>query len=299
MLAKLWELSFHVELWNVGFTTKSVAQVLHDSQIESCSVTWCKPHSPGDFVADPFAYTYEGKQHVLVEDYVQGRGRICEVMRPAAASQLELAVEIEPPYHLSYPCIFEEAGEVYCVPEAFQSGKASLYRRTPSGWELVRTLLDGLPVVDPTLFKHEGLYWLLYTLQDDGAWGSLKLYASYTDRLDGDWKPHPLNPLKCDIGSSRPAGSPLLVDGQLYRPSQDCSETYGGAVVMNRIVKLSPTEFEEVAAARIEPPKGGPYPAGLHTINAVGTGSVIDGKRFALDWFAWRKNSYLLRQMFK
>ena len=74
-------------------------------------------------------------------------------------------------------------------------------------------MIDGLPIVDPTLFKHEGRYWLLFTLQDDGAWGNQKLYAYHAPALDAPWVPHALNPVKCDIGATRPAGNVLSAAG--------------------------------------------------------------------------------------
>lgn len=300
MVAKLWELLFHVETWNVGFTSRTVDQIVRAGRVDPETVVWCKAHARGRFVADPFAYVENGREHVLVEDLDdRGRGRIATVVPPHGPDRLELAVDIEHPYHMSYPCTFVDDGAVYCVPETYQARRVSLYRRAGGTWKLVRTLLEGLPAVDPTLFKHEGRYWLFFTLQDDGAFGNLRLYAHHAESLLGDWRPHALNPLKCDIGSSRPAGAPHVVDGALLRPAQDCSATYGGAVVMNRIVKLSPTEFEEVAACRIEPIRPGPYPDGLHTINAMQSGSVIDSKRFAFHPLAWRHNRGRLHEIFK
>ncbi len=286
---KLWELLFHVEIWNVGFSSKSVEDILRDARVDGAGVTWCKPHKPGHFIADPFAYVHRGETRVLVEDYDQVKGKICSIVA-GGGHELDLAVDFEFPYHLSYPCIFEEGGETYCVPEAYQSNGASLYRRTDAGWSLVRLLIDGLPIVDPTLFKHDGRYWLMFTLQNDGAWGNQKLYAYHAPALDGPWVAHVLNPVKCDIGATRPAGNVFTAQGRVFRPSQDCSSTYGGAVVINEIVRLSPTEFEEREAARIDPIAGGPYPDGLHTLNVMGDSCVFDSKKFAFDWFAWRKN---------
>lgn len=292
-LDKLWELLFHVEIWNVGFSAESVGQILRDARVDANGVTWCKPHKPGHFIADPFAYVEDGRARVLVEDYDQIKGKISRLEddgHAGSSAEVALAVEFEFPYHLSYPCIFQEDGVTYCVLEAYQSNRASLYRRSEQGWTLVRHLIDGLPIVDPTLFKHQGRYWLLFTLQNDGAWGNQKLYAYHAPALDADWVPHALNPVKCDIGATRPAGNVFAVDGRLYRPSQDCSTTYGGAVVINEIVALSATQFEERPAARVEPISGGPYPDGFHTLNAMGERAVFDSKRFEFDWLAWRKN---------
>jgi hypothetical protein len=287
---KLWELLFHMEIWNVGFSGKSVERVLRDACVDDLDVTWCQPHKPRHFIADPFPYVHRGRPRVLVEDYDQAKGKICSIDPERGGPALDLAIDLEFPYHLSYPCIFEEAGNTYCIPEAYQSNRVSLYQRTEQGWCLVRHLIEGLPVVDPTLFKHEGLYWLLFTLQNDGAWGNQKLYAYHAPSLDAPWVPHPLNPVKCDIGATRPAGNVFSCEGALFRPSQDCSRTYGGAVVINQIVTLSQLAFEERVAARIEPIADGPYPHGLHTLNAMGDRTVFDSKKFAFDWLAWRKN---------
>jgi hypothetical protein len=62
------------------------------------------------------------------------------------------------------------------------------------------------------------------------------------------------------------------------RPAQDCTKTYGGAVVVNRIVTLSETQYEEVPVRRIEPIA--PYRQGLHTLCPAGPYTLIDGKRW-------------------
>jgi hypothetical protein len=298
-LDKLWELLFHVEIWNVGFAGASVEQILHEARVDAPGVIWCKPHKPGHFIADPFPYVHQGRPRVLVEDYDQVKGRICSIDPANGHAALELAVDFDLPFHLSYPCIFEEEGQTFCIPEAYQSKRASLYRRTEQGWSLVRHLIEGLPIIDPTLFKHEGRYWLLFTLQNDGAWGNQKLYAYHAPSLAAPWEPHPFNPVKCDIGATRPAGNVFSANGRLFRPSQDCSTTYGSAVVINEILALSPTAFEEREAARIEPIAGGPYPDGLHTLNAMGAHSVFDSKKFSFYWLAWRTNYTRLHEVLR
>ncbi|GAG66909.1 unnamed protein product, partial [marine sediment metagenome] len=91
------------------------------------------------------------------------------------------------------------------------------------------------------------------------------------------WKPHASNPIKVDVRSARPAGNPFYHNGNFYRPSQDCSEIYGGKIVLNRITRLSPTEFKEEKVNVIGPYKNSPYPDGIHTISSVGDMTIIDG----------------------
>jgi hypothetical protein len=308
---KLGQLLFHADVWNVGVTAgeHGVERILRDGALDAHAITWCPPHARGRFIADPFAFTDDGGQpHLLVEDYDHsGKGRICQLRPPpAGGARLELTAALETEHHLSYPCVFaqsddddDDGGTLYCVPESYQANGALLYRRDDGGaWQFVRRLLDGLPVVDPTLFRHDGRYWLLFTLQDDGAYGNLKLHGYHAGSLDGAWQPHALNPLKCDITSARPAGAPFVAGGQLHRPSMDCAATYGAAVVINRVDRLSPTEFEETAVARIAPAPDGPYPAGLHTLNRMGSAAVVDGKRLVFDPFAWRHNWRRLHEVF-
>ena len=300
LVRKAWELLFHFEVWNVGFSSDRVEEIVRRGQIDQSGITWCRRHRPGSFIADPFGYGRDGEEQILVEEYDEGgKGRICRLERPRPGHPLELEVEIEEPFHMSYPLVFREGDQLYCIPETYQANGARLYQLRQGRWTPLCTIVEGLPIVDPTLFRHDNRYWLLCTLQNDGAWGNLKLHGYYSDSLASDWKPHPLNPLKCDIGSCRPAGRPVEIDGVLYRPSQDCSETYGGALVINRVERLTPTEFRESVAATIRPLASGPYPHGLHTINGLAEGTVIDGKKFTFDLGAWRVNRSRLHEVFK
>ena len=68
-------------------------------------------------------------------------------------------------------------------------------------------------------------------------------------------------------------------------------------MVINRVTKMSETEFEEEQAAFIEPTADCPYPNGLHTLSAVGDKTVVDGK-----FHTFNKNAFkhaLLRNLVK
>jgi hypothetical protein len=75
-----------------------------------------------------------------------------------------------------------------------------------------------------------------------------------------------------------------MYSGHLYRPAQDCSKKYGGAVVLNRVTKLTPSEFQEEQASIIAPYKNSPFPDGIHTTSSVGEYTLIDGKRRILNF---------------
>ena len=102
----------------------------------------------------------------------------------------------------------------------------------------------------------------------------------YAREIFGPYTAHQANPVKTDIRSSRPAGTPFYHNGYLYRPAQDCSVTYGGSIIINKINKLSPHEFDESVVKIIEPFKDTIYNKGIHTIAYAGDYTLVDGKRF-------------------
>lgn len=287
-------LLFHLEIWNVGIAEGCLADIIKKQTIKN--VKWVHPHKKRHFIADPFALNIGESCVVMVEDYAYSqRGKIAYFTLPEGFGRLNLIPAFERFEHMSYPYIFEDNGVRYCIPEVYQAKQVLIYRENGQNWDLKGSVLGGLPVIDPTLFKHNGHYWIFCTLQNDGLSGNQKLFAYYNDKMDGVWQAHALNPLKCDVGSCRPAGKPFVNDGKFYRPAQDCSETYGGAVVINQVTKLSPTEFEEEFVTRINPITDSPYSEGLHTVNELDGKIIIDGKRNVFDLFAWRWNYKHLR----
>lgn len=280
---------FQYDMWNVGLVHRTIAQIKSDGQISG--VQWLPSAGHYRYLADPFALRNGDGIAMFVEDFDYRRsyrGRIgrCDVsatgVDAGAAHSLKIEDVIEAEHHLSYPFLFSVSGEVYCIPESFEARRCDLYRII-GGQQAVfeATLLEGIAFVDPTVFRYDDRWWLFFTDFDRGS--ELDLFAYYADELRGDWRPHHLNPLKCDVSSSRPAGSPFLSDGVWYRPAQDCSVTYGGAVVLNRLIELSPTRFREEVVGRIAPEAPGRYPDGFHTITQIGDVCVVDGKKIVTD----------------
>lgn len=196
---------------------------------------------------------------------------------------MALGTVIEEPVHLSYPCLVQSQGQIYCVPEQAESKSIILYRAIdfPLRWERLCPLLSGIEAVDSTLFQHGGYWWLAYTDASIDRNGRLMLW--YASALTGPWLPHALNPVKIDPRCSRGAGPPFEYRGALIRPSQDCSVTYGAKIVFNRIITLTPDLFREEVIGELRPDPAGPYSRGLHTIAYDGSVAIVDGMRSLLD----------------
>jgi hypothetical protein len=273
---------FLLEYWNIGISEMPIDQIVAAGR--PSAVRWLPPPSALHYHADPFVLCAR-PEVILVEEYSHalGQGWISWISLAANGNGPRRIEVFESGVHRSYPFLFCDESTIFCVPECAEERRVDLYRaiRFPDLWQRAGTLIEDFLALDSTVFYHDGRWWLMCTSGQDG--GEHKLHAWHAGALSGPWQPHPLNPLKCDVTSSRPAGRPFLMDGKLCRPAQDCSRTYGGAVTINRVARLTPTEFAEAPVGRISPAADGRYGDGLHTICPVGRLTVIDGKCFVFD----------------
>ena len=92
--------------------------------------------------------------------------------------------------------------------------------------------------------------------------------------------------MKTDVRSARPGGLPFVHEGALYRPAQDCSRSYGWRISVQRVARLTPTEFAEETAAVLEAAPDSPFPDGRHALTPVGDVVLIDGRRTVFVWAA-------------
>lgn len=268
------------EQWNLGIVDRPI-HTFCESQ-STADARWLPAPDRDRYLADPFGVSFEDAIAVVAEeyDYRLQRGRISALLMQPGRLHNQVRTAIELPQHMSYPYLVSHEGDLYCAPEVCESREISLYKAQsfPYSWRKTTAIVDDFAGVDPTLFSYKGQWWLFCTDQETGP--NEKLYAWHSSNLFGPWVPHSGNPLKTDIRSSRPAGTPFIHEGQLYRPAQDCSVTYGGCVAINHVLRLSPNEFAEETVAVVRPDKAGPFGHGLHTLSAVGNLTLIDGKRY-------------------
>lgn len=252
------------------------------------AIRWLDEQPGSRYLADPFGIEWDGRIIALTEDYDHAthRGVISMIDVTDESGPVEV---LDTGVHASYPFLFTHDGEVFCVPETYQAGEVRLYRALdfPTRWQLVGTLIEGFPALDPTVFQHAGRWWLTCTNRDDGP--NTKLLVFHAPALEGPWEAHPLNPVKTDVRSARPAGTPFMHDGHLHRPAQDTSESYGGGISINRIDVLTPARFSEQIVARITPSSTDRYGEGIHTLSSVGHRTLVDGRREAFEWSAARR----------
>lgn len=233
----------------------------------------------GTEAADPFPWETGGRHYLFFEDLATGssRGRIGCVELLENGSCSEMTIILERDYSLSYPCVVPADGELFLLPESSEAGRVDLYRfsRFPEEVELVASPVEGLALVDTTPFFLDA-HWYFFTTTVQPFMETLLFWS---DRLGGAWNLHPCSPISSSARNSRSAGNLLWRNGRLYRPTQDCSVSYGYAVQVNEIIRLTPTEFEERSVNWI-PPVWSPRLLGTHTWNESNRLQVLDGLRW-------------------
>jgi hypothetical protein len=271
--------------WNIGLINKPIYSIIEDKEY---SVEWFPKPDKDIYLADPFGAKINGASYIFMEEYnyKEKKGKLSYIELDERNKPLELKTFIEKPYHMSYPYILEYEDEIYFIPETLQNKEVALYKlKDPTNWLKVKTLIEGIGIVDPSLIEYNDKWWLFFTREDTNS--DTNLHIWYANDLMGEWISHKNNPVKSDVRSSRPAGTMFIHNGRLIRPSQDCSEYYGGRIVINEVTKISPTEFSETPIQTIDPLESW---IGTHNLSTLGEITVIDGAITIRRDIAWYKN---------
>jgi hypothetical protein len=275
------------DIWRPAIIEAPLQDIIARGSIEGLTRHWLPPMGSFCFLADPIGFWHNGRLYVFVEAY-DYRDRIGTIEVCVYDDQYQLLdqrpVLIEP-WHLSYPFVFEAEGDIWMLPEGHKSGRLTLYRAAefPFRWEAAAVIpLDGL-AVDATPFFHDGLWWLFYAAADRETDKMAALHIAFAERLRGPWHAHPANPVRVDRSGARPGGTPILIDGAIVLPVQDCSYTYGGAIRPLRIEALTPDVFSATLGEPIRAPAdAAPFTEGLHTLAAAGHVTLVDMKQTIL-----------------
>lgn len=287
ILSKVRQLKKGRDNWNIGIINAKLQDILKGDILE---IDWFPIKRKDGFIADPFFAEIDGQEYIFVENYSYKtqKGTISYIEYPDGFDRGELHHAHEEDTHISYPHIFTHSGTTYCTPEMHSSEEVRLYRiEAPNEWIHETTLLEGVPAADPTVFHYNGQWWLFFTrsdnLRDGERYQHTKLFVYYSNDLFDGWKPHYNNPVKTDIRSSRPGGTPFTLKNSLYRPAQDCVREYGRKLAINKITELSTKIFEEKTVNKFRITST--YPRGTHHISANPTRDlfVIDAKRYIWD----------------
>ncbi len=213
-----------------------------------------------EFWADPFLFEYKKEMYVFFEKfpYATQKGIIsCGRIEGNALVEVIDVLDLE--YHLSYPFIFEEEGEIYMMPETNANNRLEIYKccQFPNKWELFNSAFEGEKVADSFFYTDNLNQKWLFLNKSNNIGTSLdnELYIYKVDSINlNKITPHKQNPIYIDARMARNGGAIFEYNNELYRPSQrNVDGVYGKSLNINKIDKLTLDEYSEITVRIVEP----------------------------------------------
>lgn len=280
--SRLARLVAHEGHWRIGWRPLASPDDSVQSRLawpEAASWTWLEDDRRRYF-ADPFLFEKDGVVHVFFEElpYETGKAVISWLpldRRGAPAQQPRIVLETN--CHLSYPFLFEHAGDIFMMPESSGARSLALYRADPfpHKWTPHSVLIDDCDISDATIFEADGSWWMTATTREDegSSWDCLSLFVAASPF--GPWRRCCDGPVLIDATAARPAGRVFRRKDGLWRPAQDCGRGYGSGLALCRIDRVDETGLRQTVEARLGPPPG-VAAHGVHTLNTGGGYETID-----------------------
>lgn len=228
--------------------------------------------------ADPFIIKFTKKKiYLLVEefDYKIHRGRIARLIVDRTNwTVCDCKIILDLDTHLSFPMIWRENNHIYICPENCKSGAWHIYEYDEE--EEKMTYIQPLikeKLTDAILYKNKKGYYILSTYEPTPNGRCLSIYHS--DTLLGKYKQ--TDTIVFGENVARNAGIMFTYNGDLIRPAQECTHTYGHAISFQRVIENdNKWTFEEIYKFFSPHPQ---YYLGTHTYNEYQGMAVIDVKR--------------------
>lgn len=266
------------EHWQMAIRVGSRRLWTGDQRPNTDGFQWVRSE-PGHLYADPFLIRHQGRTWLFYEHYRYSEQRaVIDCGEVLADGQLvDSGQALQRNHHLSFPHVFEHAGEVFMIPETGGNRTVELYRATrfPYEWKLEKVLLAGHWIVDTAVW-HDGQFWWFFTTMKEPRGEGTALVLFYSDELTGEWRYHPRNPICTDVRKIRGAGAIFRQANRLLRPSQDGSVRYGYRLNFHAITTLNPEEYREERVFTLDPAEWAGL-VGVHTYNQSSGVEVIDG----------------------
>lgn len=183
---------------------------------------------------------------------------------------------LKEPYHLSFPYVFEDHGNIYMIPESQECDSVRLYQANDdmSSFTFVRTLLSqervngiNFSFNDSHIYIKDGRYYLFTSYQKDWMYYQ-EIYIT-DDLLSGTFVKHPQSPISKSNEFGRNGGSLIDYKGKLLRVTQDCHKDYGDNISLMEITQIDDSHYEEKLFRQNVFPHNNIFIDGGHQLNIV------------------------------
>ena len=279
-LIKKYSDKLYLKQWGIGFLKANITDIIRQKK-SNLSFEWMSLEDKTVSHADPFVFkSDDGRVNILFESVSSSNlnGKISLMVCDDSLAPVMEKVVLDTNSHLSYPHVYRENETIYVFPESAFNGTLNCYEFDQVNRSFInKKEILKLPLLDSTILRHDNKYWLFATMLGEAM--HRDLYIFYSDDLTGPYTAHPANPVRKNMNGSRPAGNFIEVDGEIYRPAQNCANYYGESITINKITKLTTTEFAEEEHMIIESNKEDEFNYGIHTINALDDLIIVDGQK--------------------
>jgi len=250
--------------WNIGFAQVTPEELIRSKKISD--VKWMKHPYKDRFFADPFILSVDNDYIiVLVEELIFGeKGTLVWLKIDRKTLKLQdrkLLLQLDT--HLSYPQIVRKDDSLFIIPENSESGKLTVYSFDEKNISLNQVgVISDEPLTDATLLSTEdGIYMMATKLPN--SQGDAYLYKYNSSEMK--FCKISTSPVIEDRALARMGGAFFKIDGNVFRPAQDCEHGYGKALTICQVDSFEPI-YQEHKIFRIEPCTW-KYNLGLHTLN--------------------------------
>ena len=247
--------NFYGERWTVGISKGYYLEV----GIKNIEI---HPVPKGEFWADPFLYRnlQDNTLYLFVErfPFKERKGIIACGKVDSQLHIHDMHDILEKSYHLSYPHLIEENGNLYMMPESSANKRLEVYKcdEFPDKWSLFASGLFNQSVTDTVYYKDKnGDRWLFSTISDSDVIMHCTVMNIYKiDSLElKEIIPHKQNPIIIDSSCARNGGRIFEKDGKVFRVAQNNTYgEYGHGISVRQIIKLDINNYEEIEVSRLK-----------------------------------------------
>jgi hypothetical protein len=183
------------------------------------------------FLADPFFIIENDSIYLFVENQEKNKAANIDLFIITDSLILHKGTVFDPPYHTSYPQVFNYKGEFYMLPESKRSNNLILYKANnfPYEWSISDTLIKNVRLKDATLMINDD-YNVIFTCNDD-----LELFMYCSNDLFSGWEECE-NYTKYFGNEVRPAGRIFKYNDKTFIPMQNLKLGYGTSVSLYEII---------------------------------------------------------------
>lgn len=261
--------------WGIGFVVDGLDGVFADNP----RYVWVQnPYKDECWFADPYILDVT-KDYIilLVEEmrYAVHKGRIAKIVVNRHSMSIErMDILLEEDTHLSFPNIWRNGNDVYVYPENYTGGGLNLYKLVDNATRLEKVgALFHEPLTDAVMTNIFGERQIFSTKMPNPNGDELYIYT-----LDQSLRVMHTESVGFQDNHARMAGQFFEYKGKIYRPAQDCNETYGGAVIIESVEKKgNQYVFQSVKRLTSQHPH---LRTGMHTLNEYKGVVVIDVKGY-------------------